>query len=336
MPKSKRVTPATQPETQAQAPTTVAPKAPLPPTVHKHAGTSDYLRTLANRVAAFERRLPDPSDALNQNEAERRAGAKAQCRRASRNLGNAASNVLKMYRGFPAAAALVHDCVDASDRIKAELDALYKVIPEDTFMAMIREGSIHAGANTPTYNRMQALTEALTYLDWYQCSNPACRALLPDDLPVIETVAPQEPTTPLKGAAAAYAEMYAADQAVIKANTPPPNPNLPARLACPVCGETLRHKYIGQFSNLSALREFMPGTQWNVGTNMNETEQWLLDTERAIDEVVHEVDSAIVFAERIESGPDDDHATQVPDIHVTDVKAPTTDQLKAQAYASMG
>jgi hypothetical protein len=329
MPKAKRTTPATQPETQATAPTTVAPKAP---TVHKHAGTSDYLRTLANRVASLERRLPSPEDAHNQNEAERRAGAKAQCRRASRNLGNAASNVLKMYRGFPAAAALVHACVDASGRIKAELDALCKVIPEDTFMALIREGSIHAGANTPTYNRMQALTEALTYLDYFQCSNPACRALLPDDLPVIETVA-QEPTAPLKGAAAAYAEMYAADQAVIKANTPPPNPNMPARLAC-VCGETLRHKYIGQFSNLSALREFMPGTQWNVGTNMNETEQWLLDTERAIDEVVHEVDSAIVFAERIESGPDD--VTQVPDVRVTDVKAPTTDQLKAQAYAAMG
>lgn len=299
-----------------------APKAPKPPSVspfgkvnpvHRLDGAADYLRLLANRTSAVERRLPDPADALSENEASRREHTRTTMRRHARALSNAAGLVQQRFRHVHRAVNWVDTLLTVSKELQAKLEQ-EKLQPT---------GVLHE-------RRVYALREALTYIDFMAC--PQCKELLDESQPVIV-----DPATALRPGTTPPPAPGTAEQAYAALYTPPAEPE-PAtgtyevvrrHLACPHCGAMLTQARITSTSNVTALFEARPAVDWYHEQDLYSTEQWLDDTAKEVDSIIATVHKSIMFAEGLESakpGADPDEVTE---------PTPTLEQQRAAALASV-
>ena len=313
----------------------IAPYTGKPVELHRLEGADVFLRTLGARVAAFERRLPDPADALSANEMERRSNIKARTVRISRTLSNAAGLVMVKVKHLAKGVAWVDTLEEVSVELQAKLTELYQVIPEARYSPAMIDGGGPGSGNTITARKIyETRARSLAaWIDYIEC--PSCYAMLDESQPVkVEAVrAPisRAAFTGLTGGATSE-EAYALLEAPIPDAAGHSTYIVEAEhITCPHCAATLRKAEITNSSNLRALYEARPGVDWLGSQSLYTSLAWLDQTGKEVDTIIAEVQSSIAFAEGLESAkPEDDIA--VP--HVTD-PTPKLEELKAAAYAAI-
>jgi hypothetical protein len=315
---------------------TIAPYTGRPLELHRFEGADTYLRMLSNRVNAFERRLPDPADALSANEMERRENIKARTRRISRALSNGAGFLGKACKNLLLTVQWLDTLEEVSLELQAKLAEAYKVIPEQDYRPdMGFNGGPNSG-NTVTARKIYALRQALTYLDFMEC--PQCYAMLDESQPVtVDEIRAPVPRgrkdsylTGGSTAEEAYAILAAQSQAPPDAAGHNTYITSPRMLACPKCGTQLHQAFITDNSNLSELIACRPGANWRTQPSLYAAEQFLDEHEKEISDTLANVQSSIAFAESLESAV---HEDDIEPPHVTDTLTPDP---KAAAWAAIG